>query len=162
MPARSTLYVRRERERLLQEYGACCKSCGGTDQLEFAHEKLTEIWGLGRGSYSRIKDVKDHPDAYTLLCQPCHKVKDGPLWRNPSDEYRRQKQRASRRRYNVKRKAQRRQERLERDGKPEESERRSKSGRENESSDSERSERERRPTKKRSGYESGGSPTGNT
>src|SRR5574342_645320 len=93
MPAKSTLWVQEQRQILLERFGACCTNCGGNYQLEFAHLEPTDITGLGRGSYQRVIDVKRNPDAYTLLCQPCHKEKDGPLWRNRSDEYRREKRR---------------------------------------------------------------------
>lgn len=168
MSAKSTQWVRDQREILIEIFGGCCKTCGGADTLEFAHLEPTDTTGLGRGSYKRVKDVKQNPQAYTLLCQPCHKEKDGPLWRNRRDEYRRAKRRGSEsyKRYNRKRKEKRDRERIDRqtrrsrekpilqrlkDGRRAGSER----GNGTQSKNVERgyggSERKKRPTKKRDG-----------
>ena len=155
MPSRSTEWVRVQRVKLIQIFGGSCKTCGGADMLEFAHIEPTDVIGIGRGSYQRVKDVLSNPEAYTLLCQPCHKEKDGPLWRNPSDEYRKEKRRLSRERH--KRKSQsgvrsgKGGKRLEGDGRQGESERRNRNesnGVEHEHGGSESKKRQR---KKRDG-----------
>jgi hypothetical protein len=53
-------------------YGSACQDCGSKKKLEFAHLKYTGLNGHGRGSYKRIRNIMDYPDAYRLLCHSCH------------------------------------------------------------------------------------------
>lgn len=50
--------------------------CGSTNKLQFAHLKDTGLHGQSRGSYNRIRDVRDHPECYALLCEECHRLFD--------------------------------------------------------------------------------------
>lgn len=62
--------------RLRAERGNKCFDCGNTSILpEFHHIKPTGLNGRGRGSSQRAKDIRDHPDAYVLLCKSCHKAR---------------------------------------------------------------------------------------
>lgn len=81
------LWYRRWRALLVQIFGNKCQQCGSTDlkECEFAHIKETPLSHTveGRGSYTRLKDIVDHPDCYLLLCASCHKIldgRDGNLW----------------------------------------------------------------------------------
>jgi len=73
-------WYRKWRALLVQIHGGQCKQCGSTDKslLEFAHIGETPLSNTleGRGSYTRLKDILDHPDCYLLLCQDCHKILD--------------------------------------------------------------------------------------
>lgn len=80
---RKRRYLHRLRERLEAQLGGKCRDCGQTWGLEFAHTGETGLNGRGRGSWERLKNVRDHIDKYTLLCQPCHQANDGPMYMNP-------------------------------------------------------------------------------
>jgi 5-methylcytosine-specific restriction endonuclease McrA len=69
-------YWRRVRARLIEERGGRCERCGSTWALEFAHVKPTGLSGRGRGYTQRVIDVRDHPDAYKLLCSVCHALSE--------------------------------------------------------------------------------------
>ena len=45
-------------------------------KLEFAHIQPTNLSGMGRGKSERLKDIKNNPKCYVLLCQDCHKYLD--------------------------------------------------------------------------------------
>lgn len=71
----------RARARLLDALGGYCGAnapdgvgCGanGRTPLEFAHLKPTGLNGQGRGHDRRLKDVRENPGSYCLLCHPCH------------------------------------------------------------------------------------------
>lgn len=64
-------------------FGGKCSWCGVSwekENLEFCHihKKQTPLSdkGSGRGSYNRIKDVLENPEAYRLGCNACHAVYD--------------------------------------------------------------------------------------
>ncbi len=75
---RRNAYWYRVRARQVAERGGACEGlpgeprCGSTDELEFAHVAPTELNGRGRGYNQRVQDVRDHPEAYRLLCKACH------------------------------------------------------------------------------------------
>lgn len=48
----------------------------GHPNLEFAHVAPTSLIGRGRGGAARAWDIKKHPEAYKLVCRPCHKRMD--------------------------------------------------------------------------------------
>jgi 5-methylcytosine-specific restriction endonuclease McrA len=76
-------YIHRLRDRLEAQLGGKCRDCGVTYGLEFAHTEPTDCTGRGRGSYERLRDVRNNPEKYTLLCQPCHEAFDGPMYMSP-------------------------------------------------------------------------------
>ena len=80
--SRSTVWVQRARGSLIEAFGNACEDCGQMGTLEFAHKEPTECVGQGRGSYWRMRDVREFPDKYRLLCQACHAAFDGLLYRN--------------------------------------------------------------------------------
>jgi hypothetical protein len=60
-------------ERLRAQFGGVCGECGTTSAaLEFAHVAKTGVRGRGRGFWNRTRDIKANPEAYRLLCRPCH------------------------------------------------------------------------------------------
>ncbi len=71
-------YWQRVRSKLIAGRGGSCEGlpgearCESTEELEFAHVAPTELNGRGRGYPQRVKDVRDHPAAYRLLCKACH------------------------------------------------------------------------------------------
>lgn len=69
-------YRRAKRENLVNQFGGKCRGCGSTSALQFAHVRQTELHGMGRGRYERMRDVIRNPDAYTLLCPHCHSLYD--------------------------------------------------------------------------------------
>jgi hypothetical protein len=72
----NTIWCRATRKRLIEERGGHCQwdGCQATSSLEFAHVKHTDILQVnrGRGSFPRIKDVRDNPEAYKLWCHTHH------------------------------------------------------------------------------------------
>ena len=64
------------RIRLLVMFGERCRTCGDTQDLEFAHQRRTDCVGMGRGYANRVRDVERRPEAYTLLCSRCHDLLD--------------------------------------------------------------------------------------
>lgn len=69
-------WVARKMEALRQAFGGRCAWCGAREALEFAHVQPTPMTrynnGYGRGSLKRYYDIRKHPHAYLLLCDPCH------------------------------------------------------------------------------------------
>ena len=73
-------YHARLRERAMALLGGRrCQECGLSEmedfepvRLEFAHVAPTKLNGRGRGAYHRLRDVEKNPEAYRLLCRPCH------------------------------------------------------------------------------------------
>jgi len=61
---------------LRQAFGGKCVVCGQLYSLEFAHLKETGLDGEGRGQRKRYYDIKNHPDAYTLMCKKHHEKFD--------------------------------------------------------------------------------------
>lgn len=73
MTSKSTLWIRKLRKKNLERFGNRCYDCGAKGR-DFHHIKITAVSGHDRGgSYYRNIDVRDHPDAYVLLCKRCHK-----------------------------------------------------------------------------------------
>lgn len=71
--------IRIKWDRLIEiiRRGRKCQNpaCGISDisVLQFAHIKDTKVMGgKGRGSYTRIRDVKENLNSYLLLCSKCH------------------------------------------------------------------------------------------
>lgn len=52
--------------------GALREPCPRTEKLEFAHRKVTEVNGRGRGRSKRYHEIKKNPDWFWLLCRPHH------------------------------------------------------------------------------------------
>ena len=80
--SRCTQWVQMKREEVLKLFGGVCQNegCKSIDQLEFAHKNNNIAnGGEGRGSYRRIKEVLKNPEAFVLLCKPCHYVYDNNL-----------------------------------------------------------------------------------
>lgn len=69
-------WIKTKRAELLEEFGGSCRICGTSKELQFAHLTPTDLKGWGRGRKERYYDVKNNPDSYTLLCEPCHKQLD--------------------------------------------------------------------------------------
>jgi len=74
-------YHARLRERAMAALGCGprCQECAFPEmedfepvRLEFAHVAPTKLNGRGRGTYRRLRDVEKNPEAYRLLCRPCH------------------------------------------------------------------------------------------
>jgi hypothetical protein len=72
----SSEWYRKKRDEMIGRFGGCCEVCGSFEHLEFAHKRGTGLNGIGRGSWQRINDVVKNPDAYRLLCKPCHRAFD--------------------------------------------------------------------------------------
>lgn len=79
----------------IRNFGSRCKDCGMTEAesekifgrpLEFHHLTPTSISGMGRGSYARAMDVKNHPEAYELLDRKCHIAKHPDRFKAGDDE----------------------------------------------------------------------------
>ena len=68
-----TVRYREERKRLIKKFGGKCQICGTRSGLNFHHIRPTELYGVGRGSWERLTDVKRNPKSYRLLCNSCHK-----------------------------------------------------------------------------------------
>lgn len=73
-------WIKKARQKLIEQFGGCCKNCGERAKLEFAHkhEKETPIINKkrGRGRKERYYDIKKNPECYYLLCNPCHRDYD--------------------------------------------------------------------------------------
>lgn len=69
-------YTKEEMKRLRLLRGNKCELCSSKRLLEFAHVKPTGLKGAGRGKYVRVRDIKQHPTCYALLCHGCHEIKD--------------------------------------------------------------------------------------
>lgn len=75
---------RKVRAALLAAYGGFCGGgaptglgCGanGSTPLEFAHLRPTGLRGQARADRT-FADIRRNPDAYALLCVPCHRAFD--------------------------------------------------------------------------------------
>ena len=66
---------------LRKERGGRCvldmQGCWKTRGLEFAHVKDSGLNGRGRGQSRRYHNIKQHPEAYILICRGCHAKADG-------------------------------------------------------------------------------------
>lgn len=69
--------------RLRRGRGGRCRACSATEGLEWAHRRPTGLAGMGRGSYERFMDIRDHPRRYVLLCRSCHLAFDAG-WLRPA------------------------------------------------------------------------------
>lgn len=71
-------YLRGLAERLKAEREGKCQAAScrteGTKEnpLQWAHREPTGLKGEGRGWYRRLRDVRDYPEKYLLLCRACH------------------------------------------------------------------------------------------
>lgn len=72
---------------LRMQFGNRCEMCGDPFGLEFAHLVPTKRIGLGRGKKAQYYDIKNHPDAYMLLCKRCHKKIDRPSEQEKKVDY---------------------------------------------------------------------------
>jgi hypothetical protein len=71
----------RLKAKLIAAFGGACAWCGSQAELEFAHLRETGLKGPSRGQSKRLLDVQRNPDAYKLLCRPCHCTFDGRTYR---------------------------------------------------------------------------------
>lgn len=69
---------------LRRERGDACRACGHRRDLQWAHRCPTELNGLGRGSYERLRDIYAYPRRYILLCVSCHRAYDAGWLRQAS------------------------------------------------------------------------------
>lgn len=74
MVATSTKWARGVLQTERDKRGGACEQCHSTKRLEFHHKQSTGLNGRGRGMTVRAKDIRDHPNAYILLCHKCHMV----------------------------------------------------------------------------------------
>lgn len=69
-----------ELEAERQRRGGKCAICGSTMCLEMAHVNRTQagkrLKGQGRTSGARLRDWKENPEDYVLLCFWCHTAYD--------------------------------------------------------------------------------------
>ena len=72
----TTIKRNKEFNALRKFYGNKCINCNSKIKIEFAHILPTKLKGLGRGKPERIKDIKENPKCYILLCNKCHKEFD--------------------------------------------------------------------------------------
>lgn len=74
----SILWNRKLRRQLKKQFGGKCswEDCPITSKLEFAHIKPTKLSGRGRGSKERMRDIRDNPTCYRLLCSYHHTIFD--------------------------------------------------------------------------------------
>ena len=77
---RQARWARAARARLLDAFGNFCWVGGenGGTALEFAHRYPTGLEGRSRGSTARLRDIREHPFAYFLVCKRHHRVVGGP------------------------------------------------------------------------------------
>ena len=79
MVTENTKRYQKLRRSLIKFFGSKCVRCGRKPQYKhfhFAHLIPTDVVGMGRGSWVRLKDVCKNPDCYVLLCRTCHDVFD--------------------------------------------------------------------------------------
>ena len=63
-------------EKMRSDRGNKCLQCSSVNRLEFAHLRPTGLRGRGRGMDARMRDIKNHPNDYILLCRKCHLLLD--------------------------------------------------------------------------------------
>lgn len=74
--------IRRDIDRLKDDFGGVCWNCGSSINVQFAHVEETGLSGMGRGRKERYYDIINNPTAYALLCggedrvSGCHKAFD--------------------------------------------------------------------------------------
>jgi hypothetical protein len=66
-----TRWRKRLKSALLYMYGETCIFCGFSSDIEFAHKSQSHQ-GSGRGFDNRMRDLREHPEKYFLLCKRCH------------------------------------------------------------------------------------------
>ena len=76
MKSQVARWAKKLRQKLIKEFGGKCRQCNSTDRLEFAHIKPTVLNGEGRGLSNRMRDVRDNPKSYALMCRDCHLIFD--------------------------------------------------------------------------------------
>lgn len=76
-------WAHRLNEALRSRRGNVCEVCGSvdnpTDPHQWAHIAQTSLSGEGRGYQARIRDVRDNPEKYALMCRSCHREFDRKL-----------------------------------------------------------------------------------
>lgn len=82
------------RTKLVSDFGGKCEHCGIpaievsdsvlAEKLEFAHRIGERISGNNRGRNSRLREVRNNPSRFLLLCRKCHKKYDAE---NPLSDY---------------------------------------------------------------------------
>lgn len=82
--ARRRRWIRRQFDRIRQNRRNRCLPCHYLKNLQLAHRRSTGLDGQGRGSYERLRDVRQHPRAYALMCLACHRLYDALILRAPS------------------------------------------------------------------------------
>lgn len=76
MISSNTIFCHKYRKLMIENFGGKCSKCGSTIKLEFHHVVPTKVKGYSRGSFIRLKDVKNNGSCYILLCHSCHKELD--------------------------------------------------------------------------------------
>lgn len=76
MTNRSNKWIKKAFQRLRVQFGGCCKECGTTENLQFAHIRDNGFSGSGRGRKERYYNIKNNPLDYVLLCASCHREFD--------------------------------------------------------------------------------------
>ena len=73
-------WYRRHRAEEVKKRGGRCLFCMSKESLEFAHVKKTPLSGIrkgrGRSQEEVLKDVRENPASYILLCARCHRNYD--------------------------------------------------------------------------------------
>ena len=75
-PDQCRRYRERLRQRAIDAVGNCCRFCGSTAKLEFAHRLPTGLSGPGRGNFHRYRDIIRNPHKYFRACHECHTAYD--------------------------------------------------------------------------------------
>ena len=77
--SRKKRWLRRKKERLVEEFGGKCNTCGNENKedLQFAHRVGFRLnWGRSRGKEKRLLEVERNKEMFILLCQNCHVLYD--------------------------------------------------------------------------------------
>lgn len=72
---RQSLWAKRVLEEERKKRGYYCQNleCAFLNwEIEFAHVRSTKLKGRSRGMKQRVKDIRQFPMAYILLCKDCH------------------------------------------------------------------------------------------
>ena len=70
-------YNKDKRQKLLNQFGACCNVCGSTENLQFDHlDKHTKKGNVTTILYTRgFGEAVEEAKKCQLLCDKCHRVK---------------------------------------------------------------------------------------
>lgn len=81
MGNRQNRWIQKKFKALRKARGGRCLDCGSGKDLEFAHIKETTLSGRNsRGRKERYYDIKNNPQCYVLLCEPCHGTRDKKIF----------------------------------------------------------------------------------